>query len=90
MASSFIPSNSPRKGEFKNPLLSLKTCYLEPLWYAMGGWKVLDLSSILFIKPEIHCKHFAPFEYCVLQTNLYQTRVQDPVLCLKRLNARLL
>ena len=26
----------------------------------MGGWEVLDLSSILFIKSELRCRRFAP------------------------------
>ena len=26
----------------------------------MGGWAVLDLSSILFINSELHCTSFAP------------------------------
>ena len=33
--------------------------YFELLGYVMGGW-VLDLSSILFIKSELHCRLFAP------------------------------
>ena len=39
--------------------ISKDDCYFEPLGYAMDGWAVLDLSSILLIKSEIHCWRFA-------------------------------
>ena len=35
----------------------------------MGGWAVLDLSSILFIKSELHCRRFAPLQITLQITN---------------------
>ena len=40
--------------------ISKHYCYFEPFGYVMVGWAVLDLSSILFIKLELHCRRFAP------------------------------
>ena len=59
MASSYI---SPQTGS--SPLgthyfISKHDCYFEPLGYVMGGWEILDLSSILFIKSKLYCRRFA-------------------------------
>ena len=62
-------------------------CYFEPLGYVMGGCVVLDLSSILFINPELHCTRFALL--CNSEI-IYQTGAQSPFPCLKRLPTRLL
>ena len=40
--------------------ISKHDCYFERVGYIMGGWAALDLSSILFKVPEIHCGCFAP------------------------------
>ena len=62
MASSYIlPQIPPEKGSLRiHYFISKHDCYFEPLGYVMGGWAVLDLSSILFIKSELHCRRFAP------------------------------
>ena len=62
MVSSYIsPLILPEKGILGIHYFTSKhDCYVEPLGYVMGGWAVLDLSSILFIKLELHCGHFAP------------------------------
>ena len=62
MASSYIsPQILPEKGSLGiHYFISKHNCYFEPLGYVMGIWAVLDLSSILFIKSEQHCRRFAP------------------------------
>ena len=52
---------SPKKGSLGiHYFISKHDCYFEPLGYVMGGWTVLDLPSISFIKSELHCRSFAP------------------------------
>ena len=67
--------------------ISKNDCYFEPLGYVMGGCVVLDLSSILFINPELHCTRFALL--CNSEI-IYQTGAQSPFPCLKRLPTRIL
>ena len=52
MASSYISIQIlPEKGSLGiHYFISRHDCYFEPLGYVIGGWAVLDLSSILFIK----------------------------------------
>ena len=61
MAPSYISLQIlPEKGSLGiHYFISKHYCYFEPLAYIMGGWVVLDLSSILFIKSELHCRCFA-------------------------------
>ena len=61
MASGYIsPQILSEKGSLGiNYFISKHDCYFEPLGYVMGGWAVLDLSSILFIKSGLHCRRFA-------------------------------
>ena len=82
----------PEKGSSKTHyFISKHDCYFESLGYVMGKWAVLVAGALrlyvilkfCFIKSQI-------IKYCVLQTNLYQTGAQFPVLCLKRLTTRLL
>ena len=63
MASSYISIQlPPEKGSLGiHYFISKHDSYFEPLGYMMGGWAVLDLSSILFIKSERHCRRFAPY-----------------------------
>ena len=50
----------PEKGSLGTHFFILKyDCYFEPSGYVMGGWAVLELSSILFIKSELHCGRIA-------------------------------
>ena len=62
MASSYISLQIlPEKESLRiHYFISKHDCYFEPSEYAMGCWVVLDLSSILFIKSELHCRRFAP------------------------------
>ena len=62
MASSYIsPQILPEKRSLEiHYFISKHDCYFEPLEYVMGGWAVLNLSSIVFIKSELHYRHFAP------------------------------
>ena len=61
MASSYISIQIlPEKGSLGiHYFISRHDCYFEPLGYVIGGWAVLDLSSILCIKSELHCRPFA-------------------------------
>ena len=61
MASSYISLQIlPEKGSLGiHYFVSKHNCYFEPLGYVMGGWAVLDLASILFIKSQLHRRHFA-------------------------------
>ena len=54
-------SNSPRERKFRNSLLYFKIWLLLSTFRVCNGrWAVLDLSSILFIKSELHCTRFTP------------------------------
>ena len=60
MASSYTRQILQEKGSLGvHYFISKYDFYFELLGYVMGGW-VLDLSSILFIKSELHCRFFAP------------------------------
>ena len=61
MASSYISIQIlPEKGSLGiHYFISRHDCYFEPLGYVIGGWAVLDLSSILCIKSELHYRRFA-------------------------------
>ena len=51
----------PDKGSLRIYYFILKhDCCFQPLGYLMDGKAVLDLSSALFIKSELHCRRFAP------------------------------
>ena len=41
----------------------------------MGGWAVLDLTSILFIKSKLQCGRFALF--CNFEILFYKTSVRS-------------
>ena len=63
MASSYISLQIPpqKKGGLGiHYFISKHDWFLEPLGYVMGGWAVLDLHSISFIKSELHCRSFVP------------------------------
>ena len=48
----------PEKGSLgTHYFISKNDCYFEPLGYVKGGWAVLDLFSILFIKSELRLFH---------------------------------
>ena len=66
--------------------ISKHDSYFEPLECVMGGWAALDLCSVLSIKSELHCRHFALLcnseisfhktsdnRMLLLRTSLYQT-----------------
>ena len=61
MASSYLSLRIlPEKGSLGIHYFILKhDCFFELLGYVMGGWPVLDFSSILSIKPELLCRRFA-------------------------------
>ena len=62
MTSSYISLQIlPEKGSLGiHYFISKHDCFFEPLGYVMGGWVVLSLFSILFIKSELHCRCFVP------------------------------
>ena len=66
MASSFLSLQVlPENGSLGiHYFISKHDCYFEPVGYVLGGWAVLDLSSILFLKSKLYCRRFAPLCNC--------------------------
>ena len=48
---------------------------IHHLLSGMGGWAVLDLTSILFIKSKLQCGRFAPF--CNFEVSFHKISVRS-------------